>query len=74
MTMVFCPCLGQKSEAAKNDARITRWIEIENRRAQLEYKILLLGTGEAGKSTFLRQMRILHGEGYSESQRLEFKK
>jgi hypothetical protein len=58
MTMVFCPCLGQKSEAAKIDARITRWIEIENRRSQLEYKILLLGTGEAGKSTFLRQVSI----------------
>jgi hypothetical protein len=25
-----------------------------------------LGTGESGKSTFIKQMRIIHGTGYSE--------
>lgn len=29
-----------------------------------------LGAGETGKSTFLKQMRILHGEGYSAEERL----
>lgn len=24
------------------------------------------GTGESGKSTFIKQMRIIHGSGYSE--------
>lgn len=31
-----------------------------------------LGTGEAGKSTFIKQMRIIHGAGYSDSDRAQF--
>jgi len=30
------------------------------------------GTGESGKSTFIKQMRIIHGGGYSESDRRKF--
>ena len=30
------------------------------------------GTGEAGKSTFIKQMRIIHGKGYSDKDRAEF--
>ena len=30
------------------------------------------GTGEAGKSTFIKQMRIIHGQGYSDKDRAEF--
>ena len=33
---------------------------------------LLLGTGESGKSTFIKQMRIIHGSGYSEGDRKGF--
>ncbi|XP_074647772.1 guanine nucleotide-binding protein subunit alpha-12-like [Tubulanus polymorphus] len=36
-------------------------------------KILLLGTGESGKSTFLKQMRIIHGTDYNEEARKSFK-
>jgi len=31
------------------------------------------GAGESGKSTFVKQMRIIHGKGYSESERLSYK-
>lgn len=31
-----------------------------------------IGTGEAGKSTFIKQMRIIHGQGYSDKDRKEF--
>ena len=31
------------------------------------------GSGESGKSTFVKQMRIIHGKGYSEADRMEFR-
>jgi len=31
--------------------------------------VFYLGTGESGKSTFIKQMRIIHGQGYSEEDR-----
>ncbi|KAI6646227.1 guanine nucleotide-binding protein (G protein), subunit alpha [Oopsacas minuta] len=31
-------------------------------------------TGEAGKTTFIKQMRIIHGVEYDENEILEFKK
>ena len=35
--------------------------------------MLLLGSGESGKSTFLKQMRILHGEKYRDDEVKIFK-
>lgn len=32
------------------------------------------GTGESGKSTFIKQMRIIHGTGYSEEDKRGFTK
>uniref|UniRef100_A0A8B9JU37 Guanine nucleotide-binding protein subunit alpha-11 n=1 Tax=Astyanax mexicanus TaxID=7994 RepID=A0A8B9JU37_ASTMX len=34
--------------------------------------IICSGTGESGKSTFIKQMRIIHGKGYSEEDRRGF--
>lgn len=33
-----------------------------------------VGTGESGKTTFIRQMRIIHGRGFSEDERKAFAK
>jgi len=37
-------------------------------RLNISNQIILfkIGTGESGKSTFIKQMRIIHGTGYSE--------
>lgn len=32
----------------------------------------ILGTGESGKSTFIKQMRIIHGSGYSDEDKRGF--
>lgn len=34
--------------------------------------IHILGTGESGKSTFIKQMRIIHGSGYSDEDKRGF--
>ncbi|GBP11538.1 G protein alpha q subunit [Eumeta japonica] len=58
------------SEEAKEQKRINQEIERQLRRdkrdVRRELKLLLLGTGESGKSTFIKQMRIIHGSGYSD--------
>ncbi|KAK3508677.1 hypothetical protein QTP70_003317 [Hemibagrus guttatus] len=65
-------------EEAKEARRINDEIERQLRRdkkdSRRELKLLLLGTGESGKSTFIKQMRIIHGSGYSEDDRKSFTK
>ncbi|XP_025408136.1 G protein alpha q subunit isoform X2 [Sipha flava] len=64
------------SEEAKEQKRINQEIDRQLRRdkrdARRELKLLLLGTGESGKSTFIKQMRIIHGSGYSDEDKRGF--
>ncbi|KAB7498654.1 hypothetical protein Anas_00534 [Armadillidium nasatum] len=41
--------------------------------SQEEVKLLLLGAGESGKSTFLKQMRIIHGFRFDQEELNEYK-
>lgn len=41
--------------------------------SERELKVLLLGSGESGKSTIVKQMKILHKNGFSESEAYEYK-
>lgn len=38
------------------------------------HSVSLSGTGESGKSTFIKQMRIIHGAGYTEEDKKTFTK
>ncbi|KAH9368426.1 hypothetical protein HPB48_012644 [Haemaphysalis longicornis] len=64
------------SEEAKEQRRINQEIERQLRKdkrdARRELKLLLLGTGESGKSTFIKQMRIIHGNGYNDEDKKAF--
>jgi guanine nucleotide-binding protein subunit alpha-12 len=48
-------------------------IRKEKRKMRQTQKIVLLGVGESGKSTFLKQMHIIHGAGFDSKSKLEFR-
>lgn len=68
-------CLTEEAKEQKriND-EIERQLRKDKRDQRRELKLLLLGTGESGKSTFIKQMRIIHGQGYTEDDRKSFAK
>jgi len=57
----------------KTSAAIDRQLEEDARRLKKECKILLLGSGESGKTTIVKQMKIIHQSGYSHDERLVFR-
>ncbi|XP_072310820.1 guanine nucleotide-binding protein G(q) subunit alpha-like [Eucyclogobius newberryi] len=66
-------CLNPEAkEARRINDEIERQLRRDKKSARREFKLLLLGTGESGKSTFIKQMRIIHGRGYSEEDRRDF--
>nr|XP_003228815.1 PREDICTED: guanine nucleotide-binding protein subunit alpha-15 [Anolis carolinensis]XP_008120785.1 PREDICTED: guanine nucleotide-binding protein subunit alpha-15 [Anolis carolinensis] len=74
--MFWCFCLLSEDEkrAVAIDREINRLLQEQKKKDRWELKLLLLGTGESGKSTFIKQMRIIHGVGYTEEDRKAFAK
>ncbi|XP_068563355.1 guanine nucleotide-binding protein subunit alpha-15.1 [Cebidichthys violaceus] len=71
-----CACCQSEEEKTNIavDNEIKRILKQQKKKERKEIKILLLGTGESGKTTFIRQMRIIHGRGFSEEERRSFAK
>nr|XP_038026048.1 guanine nucleotide-binding protein subunit alpha-14 isoform X2 [Anas platyrhynchos] len=72
--MAGCCLSAEENESQRISAEIERQLRRDKRDARRELKLLLLGTGESGKSTFIKQMRIIHGSGYTEEDRKGFTK
>lgn len=51
---------------------IEKNLQMEKQRGKNEIKILLLGTGESGKSTVLKQLKLLHHGGFTHEERLKY--
>ena len=73
--MMACWLSEEDKESQRRHRQIERQLRQDDRvkNWKKEVKILLLGAGESGKSTFLKQMRIIHGEDYSVEDRMEFR-
>ncbi|CEO97605.1 hypothetical protein PBRA_000951 [Plasmodiophora brassicae] len=61
-----------RSPDRDRDRVIAKQIAVEQREASEVPQVLLLGTGESGKSTLFRQLRLLHGAPYSSKELEEF--
>eukprot|EP01083_Nonionella_stella_P036919 100702_1 len=64
-------CLGSTpsdSNSKSANAAIDQATEKYKAVEQIKYKLLLLGAGESGKSTLLKQMRMLHGRQFDQSE------
>uniref|UniRef100_A0A914CDK2 G-protein alpha subunit n=1 Tax=Acrobeloides nanus TaxID=290746 RepID=A0A914CDK2_9BILA len=61
-------CESSPADVRKRNHAIDREIEEDRRILDNTIKLLLLGAGESGKSTVLKQMKIIHDNGYTESE------
>ncbi|KAI7862849.1 guanine nucleotide binding protein, alpha subunit [Spinellus fusiger] len=62
-------CLSSEERAKKNRSHsIDRTLKIDSAKLNLECKVLLLGSGESGKSTIVKQMKVIHQNGYTKEE------
>eukprot|EP01125_Pyxidicula_operculata_P013904 TRINITY_DN4615_c0_g1_i3.p1 TRINITY_DN4615_c0_g1~~TRINITY_DN4615_c0_g1_i3.p1 ORF type:complete len:286 (-),score=48.91 TRINITY_DN4615_c0_g1_i3:100-957(-) len=65
-------CIPGRSAQTSKSRDIDHQI-LNDAKNHLEIKLLLLGGGESGKSTFTKQIKIIHLGGYNEEERMHFK-
>ncbi|XP_045101979.1 guanine nucleotide-binding protein subunit alpha homolog isoform X2 [Portunus trituberculatus] len=67
LTVLSCSCClralwtPEEMDQHRRSQEIDKVLQKERERLRRQVKLLLLGAGESGKSTFLKQMRIIHG-------------
>jgi hypothetical protein len=73
--MGICPSglTPEQNQELGNSKLIDRQMREAAERESAKIKLLLLGTGESGKSTLFKQMRILYGNGFSSDDLVRYK-
>ncbi|KAJ5078851.1 guanine nucleotide-binding protein subunit alpha [Anaeramoeba ignava] len=65
-------CDSKGKEMFERSKKIEKKIKDDQAAFENEIKLLLLGSGDSGKSTFARQMKIVHLNGFSLKEKKEF--
>ncbi|GIQ89333.1 guanine nucleotide binding protein (G-protein), alpha subunit, partial [Kipferlia bialata] len=73
--MAFTACMGKSDkQAAIRNKQINSLIKKNVSTENNTVRVLLLGPGGSGKSTIFRQMRVLYKEGFSQEQRIRYRR
>ncbi|CAF0773437.1 unnamed protein product [Brachionus calyciflorus] len=68
-----CCLSGEDRIEIERSRQIDRELALLKRKFYATQKIVLLGAGESGKSTFLKQMQIIHGTGFTKSEITQYR-
>ncbi|KAJ3016330.1 guanine nucleotide-binding protein subunit alpha [Thoreauomyces humboldtii] len=68
-----CAQSAEDKELKRKNDEIDNALKKEKISLRNEVKMLLLGAGESGKSTILKQMKLIHDNGYSNEERETFR-
>ncbi|KAI9505923.1 guanine nucleotide-binding protein subunit alpha [Coemansia sp. RSA 1358] len=68
-----CGASREVLDEKRNNDEIDNQLRKERMNLRNEVKMLLLGAGESGKSTIIKQMKLIHDGGYSQEERESFK-
>ncbi|KAL7927496.1 G protein alpha subunit [Trichoderma austrokoningii] len=69
-------CFGARNKNEDGEAHsreLDKVLRQDEKRMAKEVKLLLLGAGESGKSTILKQMKLIYAQGFNKNERLDFK-
>jgi len=62
----------EDKEAKQRSKEIEKLLKDDKRQMDMEVKLLLLGSGESGKTTITKQMKILYMDGFADEERQAF--
>jgi guanine nucleotide-binding protein G(o) subunit alpha len=68
-----CTTSAEEKRAQEYSRRLDRQLKEDAERIAKDVKLLLLGAGESGKSTIVKQMKIIHQDGYTKEDFVQYR-